>query len=280
MMGTEPSRRPISAADCDGDAAKAGICQAIDQGQKPHKKVYVVMSGEPQALYRAGVGTEREVPFIPDFLHAAGQLAFEGVLKTSGKKEGDPETEILNVSTVEMVNAIIDRALTFAYSKEEAVIQIAKTKKHLRWLEEKNRGVSFKNEAEALDKAYASIRNSDPAGSADYRPVVVLARQTVARAELRVNTALYQRGVAMLKGSSLDSNSFGEQLKAALDAGDRNRLLDLNRELRQTGGQDPAFAEPQGIGNRPDSRGGYRGRDTLPGSSKRRNFEKRGSWRQ
>lgn len=280
MMGSDPSRRPISAADCDGDAAKADVCNAVDNGRKPHTKVYVVMNGEPQAVYKAGVGTERAVPFIPDFLHAAGQLVFEGALKTNGKKED--ETEILTVSTVDEVNVIIERALTFAYNREEAVEQIAKTKKHLRFLEEHNRGMDFKSTAEALDQAYASIRNGDPAGTADYRPVVVAARKADHEGDLRVNTALYKRGVAMLRGSSLDSDSFGAQLQAALDAGDRNRLLDLNRELRQTGGQDPAFADrPQGgIAN--GNRGGqdsYRGRDTLPGSSKRRSFEKKGSWR-
>lgn len=279
-MGTAPMTARAIEQNYGGDPAKAAICQAIDNGRKPHTRVYLVMNGEPQATYRSGVGTDREVPFIPDFLHAAGQLVFEGALKTNGKKEDG--TEILNVGTVADVNAIIERALTFAYNKEEAVAQITKTKKHLRFLEEHNRDVDFKAIAEGLDKAYAAIRNSDPAGTADYRPVVTLARKADHEGDLRVNTALYKRGVAMLRGSSLDSDKFGAQLQAALDAGDRNQLLDLNRELRQTGGQDPAFADrPQGgIAN--GNRGGqdsYRGRDTLPGSKKRRNFEKRDSWR-
>lgn len=279
--------------DYGGDAAKAALCQAVDNGT-PVVLPWLRFTPEAQAAY-----TNREF----------GEVAFQGLQISLGKRlasgslkqatdEGGrlvyctgrdeqkqpsysvaPEgTEVAGSPVIDVdiallevgVNDVMEHRATLPVSKADMLTAFADQRQLMqgdgqRWpgLKRTNQRANFGAVDELTSQAQGVFTSVSDANGRNYREAYTLLREAattartiarddlvrVVRAELREvrnNPAV----TARVEGKIAEAMAMKNPDKA------RRLLVDVKKELEAVhGAQNPDFARPQGIGNRPDPRG-------------------------
>lgn len=280
-MAKKGDRKPPSLTvdpslkDFGGDPEKKALSEAVDNGHTT-TRVFVDLDSQAKEAWN---NEKHGHIALAAILISAAELVDEGVLVPKGTKEDKPLVRV-NLKTFEelVVPKVIKYRATRPMSKENARDALRQAEGSLLWLKDKNPSASFAEADEALAtarKVFAENALGPNATRLNYRPVVSGAETAVETAYDKAVEQIAGRVRRMAASAGVDVEASVEQALTAATGRERlSRLNEIRKDLFAMGGRDPQMATRedagQGIGNRPDRRGG--GGEPRP---QRKRFERR-----
>lgn len=300
-----PSPRTID-KDYSGDATKADICAAVDNGT-PLVLPWLRFSPEAQAAYsnrefaevafqglQISLGKRLAASTVKQAIDEGGRLVYcmgrdekknptYSVAPAGTHVNGQPVVDV-DVDLLEgAVNDVLEHRATLPVSRQDMLTAFSSQRQLMegdgnRWpgLQRTNPKANFAPVAELTTRAREIYTAVTDDGGRNYREAYNLLREaaTTARTIARDDLVRLVRNELRDVKDSKAVDRFEEKVEEALTMRNpdqaRRSLVDMKKELEVVYGiQNPDFVR-QGIGNRPDNRGGQQ-------NDRQRSFQRRGS---